>query len=85
MDLKDTRLARICNAYLHKKNRETALKKREEQINSIIKGIYAGRTPNEVIKMLQEVTEKINDKLDDKLRESLDAVESISRYKKLKK
>lgn len=85
MELNNNRLARMCNNYLHKKNRELVLKKREDQVNSIIKGIVIGKAPSEIIEMLQEITEKVNDKLDDKLRESLNNVTIIGNYKKIKK
>ena len=85
MDIKDTKLYRIGMLYLRKKDKETALKKREEQINGIVKILMVGKTPNQSISMLKEVTQIFNDKLDEELRVSLEKVNQISAYKKLKK
>ncbi len=85
MDLKDTKLARLCKWYLAKKDRETEIKRRQEQINGMVKILMVGKTPNQSISMLKEVTEIFNERLDEELRVSLDKVQQISSYKKLKK
>lgn len=85
MELKDSKLVRLCKFYIAKKDRETEVKRREEQIKGIVKALLIGKTPNQSISMLREVTEIFNERLDEELRVSLEKVESISSYKKLKR
>lgn len=85
MDLKDIKLIRLCKVYISRKDKETELKKREEQIKGIVKALLIGKTPNQSISMLREVTEIFNERLDEELKVSLEKVESISNYKKLKR
>jgi hypothetical protein len=85
MDVKDTKLVRVCSMYLHRKDKETAIKKREEQINAMVKTLLIGRTPSQSIAMLKEVVETFDSKLDEELRKSIDNVTAISLYKKIKK
>jgi hypothetical protein len=85
MDVKDTKLYRLGLIYLMKKDKETAIKKREEQINAMVKTLLIGRTPSQSIAMLKEVVETFDSKLDEELRKSIDNVTAISLYKKIKK
>jgi hypothetical protein len=85
MDVKDTKLYRLGLIYLMKKDKETAIKKREEQINAMVKTLLIGRTPSQSITMLKEVVETFDSKLDEELRKSVDNVTAISLYKKIKK
>lgn len=85
MDLKDTKIIKAMQIFIARKDKETAIKKRQEKVNAIVKGLLVDKTPSQAISMMREVTELFNSKLDDKLKESLDDVNSISAYKKLKK
>ena len=85
MDLKDTKLFRMCKTYLRKKDIETASKKREENIKAILKSLLVEKTSKESIELLREITEKFNEKLDERLKRDLASVEVISMYKKLKR
>lgn len=85
MDLSDTKIIKLCTTFLARKDKETAVKKRQEKVNAIVKGLLVDKTPSQAISMMREVTELFNSKLDDKLKEGLDTVNSISAYKKLKK
>lgn len=85
MDLKDIKIIKACSVFLSRKNKETAIKKRQEKVNAIVKGLLVDKTPSQAISMMREVTELFNSKLDDILKESLDDVNSISVYKKLKR
>lgn len=79
------RLQRSAIIYLGKKDRETAIKKREEYIKQFVKAIMLDRTPKQAIEMLNDITSGVNERLDEKLRESLESVQCISQHKKLKK
>lgn len=85
MDLKDNKLLKICTTFLARKDKETAIKKRQEKVNAIVKGLLVDKTPSQAISMMREVTELFNSKLDDKLKESLETVNSVSAYRKIKK
>ena len=84
MDLENIKLIKMCNLYISRKNKERAIKKRQEYINSVVKGLMVDRTPSQAISALREVTELFDTKMDEKLKESLDSIQSISAYKKLK-
>lgn len=85
MDLENIKLIKICNLYISRKNKERAIKKRQEYINSIVKGLLTDRTSSQAISAMREVTELFNSKLDDRLKEGLESIEAISTYKKLKR
>lgn len=85
MDLKDIKIIKACSVFLSRKNKETAIKKRQEKVNAMVKELFIDKTPSQAISLMREVKELFDSKLDDKLKESLENVNSISAYKKLKK
>lgn len=80
----DLKLIKRCRLYIKKKDRETYFKKREERINAIVKSLILDKNPGESIKMLQEIKKKFDARMDEQLSASLQAVEEISKYQKIK-
>ncbi len=85
MKIEELKLVRLCNIYLRKKNIETAAKKREEQVKQIVKEILLEKTPKQAIEMLNDIVSGFNTRLDEELKTSLESVDAISKFKKLKK
>jgi hypothetical protein len=79
------RLIRMGQAYLLRKDRENAIKKQEEKIKQIVKELLLDKTPKQAIEMRNEVAALFDDKIDEKLRESIETVEAINKYRKIKK
>lgn len=85
MDLENIKLIKMCNLYISRKNKERAIKKRQEYINGIVKGLLVDRTSSQAISAMREVKELFDLRLDERLKEELESIEAITNYKKLKR
>ena len=71
----------VIQAYMHKKNKERALKTYNEQISAIAKSIVIDKTPKESIKMFQDIKALVDSKLEEDLDSSRESVYEITKYK----